>query len=199
MHHGSEQTDEAGDCESDDERLLGQSARVRLQDILFAGLGPVWVRSGACWRPCYPALFRGPTMILFPERMLARAALVAMAALAAVLRVFDPSETPWYPSCRLLQWTGFYCPGCGVTRMLGLLLHGYPTLAFEQNALAFVLLPVVLYLLARTAFNRRLPPRVHSAAVGACVVVALLFGVARNVVAQPWCRLAPGAACAVLR
>lgn len=48
---------------------------------------------------------------------------ICMAALAAVLYWFDPSETPFYPPCLIRLCTGLSCPGCGATRALHALLH----------------------------------------------------------------------------
>ncbi|MCS7042211.1 MAG: DUF2752 domain-containing protein [Bryobacteraceae bacterium] len=65
-----------------------------------------------------------------------RAAFVAAAvAFAAVLYLFDPAETPFYPPCRIRLWTGWSCPGCGATRALHALLHGRVAAAWALNPL----------------------------------------------------------------
>ncbi len=45
--------------------------------------------------------------------------------------------------------TGYYCPGCGMTRLVYALTHGDVGTAFGLNPLLFVLLPVFGYLYVR--------------------------------------------------
>jgi hypothetical protein len=61
----------------------------------------------------------------------------------------DPNEPGHYPGCPFLALTGFYCPGCGMTRLVYALAHGQVGTAFGLNPLLFVLLPVFGYLYAR--------------------------------------------------
>ncbi|MFD0532703.1 DUF2752 domain-containing protein [Actinomadura luteofluorescens] len=61
----------------------------------------------------------------------------------------DPNEPGHYPGCPFLALTGYYCPGCGMTRLVYALAHGHVGTAFGLNPLLFVLLPVFGYLYAR--------------------------------------------------
>ncbi len=90
------------------------------------------------------------------------------------------------PSCPILRWTGFYCAGCGTSRMLEALLRGDLAAAFRQNQLLFVVLPLTgCYLLAEAVrYVRKKPPlwkKKGMAAVFLAVLAAsALFAVARN-------------------
>jgi hypothetical protein len=97
------------------------------------------------------------TRVSVPERGSRARALAPHAAVlggvaAGVLVVAfgaDPSEPGHYPGCPFLGLTGFYCPGCGMTRLVFALTHGHVGVAFGLNPLLFVLLPVFGYLYAR--------------------------------------------------
>lgn len=52
--------------------------------------------------------------------------------------------TGWSVPCVLHEWTGLFCPGCGMTRMAQALLHGEIGLALRQNGAVFCLLVVWL-------------------------------------------------------
>jgi hypothetical protein len=119
---------------------------------------------------------------------------LALAGLIVALCFLKPGATPWLPPCPFFWLTGLYCPGCGSTRMLYFLLHGQPWLAFRQNPLALLVLPVVLYGLGRQVVNpestvfSRIPPRWTTA----FLLVVISFAVARNLPFAPFCSLAPG-------
>ncbi|WP_243719421.1 DUF2752 domain-containing protein [Actinomadura sp. KC06] len=61
----------------------------------------------------------------------------------------DPNEAGHYPSCPFLAMTGYYCPGCGMMRLVHALTHGDVGTAFGFNPLVFVLLPVFGYMFVR--------------------------------------------------
>jgi|SRR5688572_7456445 len=86
----------------------------------------------------------------------------AVAAAAALLYIFDPASTPFYPACPLRALTGLLCPLCGGLRAAHALLHGQVLDAVALNpfllavALAWPVLPLrwtaigaVLFTLAR--------------------------------------------------
>ena len=59
--------------------------------------------------------------------------------------------------CLIYKYTGFYCPSCGVTRMLYTLIHDHDIVkAFHYNALLAVTLPfaAVLYIPQLVVFVR---------------------------------------------
>ena len=67
----------------------------------------------------------------------------AFAAVAGLwlLRHFDPNAAgnP-FPGCMFRALTGYYCIGCGMTRMLHALVHGDVVRAFAMNPLAMAML-----------------------------------------------------------
>lgn len=64
----------------------------------------------------------------------------AIALGAGFLWYFDPAKAGFFPPCPLLRFTGFACPGCGLTRGFHALLHGDVLTALDFNAL----IPLVL-------------------------------------------------------
>ncbi|WP_037558424.1 DUF2752 domain-containing protein [Spirillospora albida] len=84
------------------------------------------------------------------------AVLAAVGAGTAVVAGVDPNEPGHYPACPFLFLTGWYCPGCGATRLVHALAHGRVETAFGLNPLLFLLLPVFGYLFVRwTALTAR--------------------------------------------
>jgi hypothetical protein len=136
-------------------------------------------------------------------RMAVRRALMLLAAAGFALGAFlvatiPPSEDTLYPRCQFHSLTGWHCPGCGTTRALHAAFNGRFAQAFAYNALAFVVVPIVGWALARSLWNwyrERSPSddRDRSAKLWTIVLVALLiaYGIARNIPAYPFTLLAP--------
>jgi hypothetical protein len=76
--------------------------------------------------------------------------------------------------------------------MLFLLAHGHQLLAFQENALAMALLPVVVYALVRQVRGAGWVS-VSTRSAWALTAVVLVFGVARNIPVAPFSELAPRA------
>ena len=125
---------------------------------------------------------------------------LAVAAICAVLggiwllRTFDPSTAgSWFPSCLFHDITGWYCPGCGLTRALHALVHFDPWRALAMNALFVLSLPLLVAMALHGASPRAVLPRAVARVAfdGRWWIGALLlFGVARNL--PMLARLAPG-------
>ncbi len=82
--------------------------------------------------------------------LLPQGAVLAGVAGATVLVAFvDPNEPGHYPTCPFFALTGYYCPGCGMMRLVNALAHGRVGVAFGFNPLLFLLLPVFGYLYVR--------------------------------------------------
>jgi uncharacterized protein DUF2752 len=69
---------------------------------------------------------------------------LVLAAPLALLAVFDPASTWWYPSCPFHALTGWLCPLCGSLRAVHALLHGSPSAAFAFNPLTTMAAPAWL-------------------------------------------------------
>ncbi|WP_460365191.1 DUF2752 domain-containing protein [Actinocorallia lasiicapitis] len=116
--------------------------------------------------------------------------LVAFGYVGAV----DPNEAGHYPTCPLLAMTGVFCPGCGGLRMAHAIAQGNLAEAASRNLLAFVLIPVAIYLwgLWTVATWRGTPVRTRlgsRAAVITLLVAVVVFSVVRNLPFGGW--LAP--------
>ena len=130
-------------------------------------------------------------------RTLARAALIGVATVMVAAWFAKPGEATWLPSCPIYKYTGLFCPGCGTTRMLYYLAHGRFIEALRYNALTLLVLPILLYSLIRKSLAFRLPalPQLSSRGITALTIFIIFFTVARNIPAEPFCELAPGAVC----
>ena len=120
----------------------------------------------------------------------AGAAAALTTSATAYLLTHDPNEPGHYPTCALLEVTGFWYPACGGTRAAHTLLHGDVAGAAARNPLILVLVLVALTLVGRFMIQRRRPLHARRAlptwvpvAVG---VGILVFGVLRNVPGWTW-------------
>ncbi len=127
---------------------------------------------------------------------LVAAFLVAAAGGFWLLRTFDPNAAgSLFPPCLFRTFTGLYCPGCGITRMLHALAHGDVVRAFEMNAMVLAMLPALALLVANEATSRRLLPPAFTRPlynVKLWLAAVVLFGVLRNLPWAPFTALAPG-------
>ena len=111
---------------------------------------------------------------------------ILLAALPAglVLFWFDPSRSPFYPTCQFHRLTGLQCPGCGSLRALHQLLHGRLAAAFHFNALLVVALPALAWwgarLMIRLSKRQPLSDGIRPAWLWCALAATLAFGVLRN-------------------
>jgi hypothetical protein len=88
--------------------------------------------------------------------------------------------------CVFHELTGLYCPGCGITRTIVALLDFNLYQAFRSNMLIFAIIPLYIgYVWMKYKGNGKY----GNAIMWMMVVMALLFGVLRNVPMFNW--LAP--------
>lgn len=66
-----------------------------------------------------------------------------LALLAMVYYFIDPMEVGWMPKCLWKVATGTDCPGCGSQRMAHALMHGDLRGAWQANAYALCMLPLI--------------------------------------------------------
>lgn len=122
---------------------------------------------------------------------------VALGLLASgvwLLRTFDPGAAgSLFPSCLFHDLTGWYCPGCGMTRALHALVHFDLVRAFAMNAALVLSLPLLAVMVLQGVAHRALLPAAVSRVAfngRVWIGVLLVFGVARNLPGLDW--LAPG-------
>jgi hypothetical protein len=129
-------------------------------------------------------------------RLMAAAAVVALAAASFFVAYFDPSKMTLFPVCPLYALTGFACPGCGLTRGFHELSHGRIIPALDFNILIPVWAVIIAYvfvsLVLHAARGRGLPlwptwPRF----LWGFMIVLLIFGVLRNIPVWPFTILFP--------
>ena len=104
---------------------------------------------------------------------------------AALLYRFPPGECRFWPPCMFHCLTGLYCPGCGNTRALALLLRGDVAGSLAKNAL-FV--PLLLCVFAVSLFPKLAYNRYFAWTVAVAVI---LFFIVRNLPWHPFVLLAP--------
>lgn len=109
--------------------------------------------------------------------------------------IFFSNQSKIVIPCLFHKITGLYCPGCGITRCFNALLHFDFYQAFRYNPLVFILLPFALVYLLITIYSKLrgkrnlLDKKIPSWMWYLLVVVALIFGIIRNIPYFDW--LAP--------
>jgi hypothetical protein len=108
-----------------------------------------------------------------------------MGVIAVVLYLFPPEASSFYPFCMFHRMTGLNCPACGGLRAMHHALHGRFQEAFSLNPLLLSLAPVFAWIavvqLVRFVTGREWPnPFKRSAWVWALFLVAMIFGIVRN-------------------
>lgn len=109
---------------------------------------------------------------------------VLFVVMASVYFFFDPSEARWMPKCIWKAATGTDCPGCGTQRMAHALMHGDFRGAWQANAFALCMMPVIAFLLFLECFREKYQMfyrRVHSPwVIGMIAVAVVVWWIVRN-------------------
>lgn len=80
--------------------------------------------------------------------------------------------------CVFREFTGFYCPGCGITRVVLSSLRLDFAQAFRYNPLLFILLPLsVMYFVT----NKKQMQMISKTMMAVMLIITLTFGVLRNI------------------
>ncbi len=133
-----------------------------------------------------------------PSRWVATgAAAVTCAGLAGYLYLVDPNNPAnAYPKCPMKALTGLDCPGCGGLRATHSMVHGDIAGALHHNALAFVIVPVLAYVVIRWVFGlwgKDLPSiSLPRWAAWAVPIGMLVFSIVRNIPNTPFFLLNSG-------
>ncbi|MCC6328179.1 MAG: DUF2752 domain-containing protein [Acidobacteria bacterium] len=133
----------------------------------------------------------------FPqERILAAFGLASVTIGSGLVWYFDPSKFNFFPVCPLYTYTGFACPGCGLTRGFHALFHGDILTALDLNALIplwVIVFGFVVVSLFWVAVRGRSLVRLESTPKFLFGLLGLLiaFGVVRNLPFYPFTFLYP--------
>lgn len=123
---------------------------------------------------------------------------LSAAALCAFLWAHDPQKQTIFV-CVFRLATGLYCPGCGSTRAMHLLLHLHPYAALRMNPGLVLLLPILAYCMLDEmipwALGRRIVPHWEMPAKFAwtLAILVIAYAVLRNVPVAPFTWLVPTA------
>src|SRR5262245_18277409 len=102
---------------------------------------------------------------------------VALLAIAALLYLFDPAQTRYYPGCPFHQLTRLMCPGCGSLRATHHLLHRHWAEALRWNPAWVIALPLLsvygLFWLGRKLRGQE-TPSLSPAWIGGIILAALV-------------------------
>ncbi|TMV48208.1 DUF2752 domain-containing protein [Paenibacillus mesophilus] len=120
------------------------------------------------------------------NRKLAGGLLLAAGGVSYI-KVWLPATGIGVP-CIFHELTGFYCPGCGITRTALSLLNLDFYQAFRYNPWMICLLPLYI---AYTMANKKQMRRTSAVMMAVMLTSTLAFGLLRNIPAFDW--LAPTA------
>lgn len=100
-----------------------------------------------------------------------------------ILYLLISNHFHFYIPCPVKALTGFYCPGCGITRMLLSLLKLDFYSAFRYNPLLFISLPIGLYLYIdylikkENSLYKKIPEKFWYIVI----VIFIIYGILRNI------------------
>ena len=86
--------------------------------------------------------------------------------------------------CVIKTITGYYCPGCGVTRAIVSLFNGQLYQAFRYNSIIFIDIPIILFLeifVKLFGKNNEKIKRVSNIILIILVILTIMYGVLRNI------------------
>lgn len=89
--------------------------------------------------------------------------------------------------CIFKEITGFYCPGCGTTRLLKSLFKLEIKQAFMYNPIVFILMPFIgIYFIDRiriSLFNKIsfIPLKINKVFWNIALLITIIFGILRNI------------------
>ncbi|MFE5489450.1 DUF2752 domain-containing protein [Streptomyces virginiae] len=101
-------------------------------------------------------------------------------AVAAAVRLADPTRPGRFPSCPFHALTGLDCPGCGSLRALHQLTHGHVFAAMDYNLLLIAALPCIALVWLRAVTGRTTRRALPPWGPRVALVVVALWTVVRN-------------------
>ena len=88
--------------------------------------------------------------------------------------------------CPFYKLTGYYCPGCGITRMCIALLHLQIKEAFLYNPVCFIILPFIIALIIYHEYTyictgKQKVSKTENVFLLILIIILILYGILRNV------------------
>lgn len=128
------------------------------------------------------------------ERLLILVKKIALVLSIGLGYAFFVQKTGISVPCMFYKVTGFYCPGCGVTRMCLSLMKGDLIRAFHYNMGIMICLPILVWIgfqemISYVKEGKRKKKRRNEILLWLMLGGLLLFGVLRNLPSFSW--LAP--------
>ncbi|MCR5791923.1 MAG: DUF2752 domain-containing protein [Lachnospiraceae bacterium] len=80
-----------------------------------------------------------------------------------------------YSVCPIVRFTGFPCPGCGMTRAVFALIKGDFGQAYEYHACVYLVIPFLLYCIVFRYLLGREIPGVKKILMVICIIVILYY------------------------
>ena len=92
----------------------------------------------------------------------------------------------FYIPCPIKSLTGFYCPGCGITRMILSILKGDLYQAFRYNPLVFILMPFIIFYfleinISKLYNKKSICKKVPDYVFYIIIAVLVVYGILRNI------------------
>ena len=110
-----------------------------------------------------------------------RAVLVSIIGLGYA---FFMQKTGYAIPCLFYKITGFYCPGCGVSRMCLALLKGNIKSAFYANQMIMICIPILLFIGIKSIIEikkyGKIKKKQKDILLWCMVIGFIIFGVLRN-------------------
>ena len=98
---------------------------------------------------------------------------------------FFIQKTGYTIPCVFYKITGFYCPGCGVSRMCLSLLKGDIKAAFYANPMIMICIPILCLVGVKSLFDERKYRKIKEKQIDRIlwgfIIAFLIFGVMRNI------------------
>ncbi len=104
-----------------------------------------------------------------------------------IIYILLSNQFKLYIPCPIYKLTGYYCPGCGITRMLNSLIHLEFYQAFRYNAFIFILFPIfILYFILQlrshyTNKDNIMNTKQFNKFWYILIILAIIFGIIRNI------------------
>lgn len=103
-------------------------------------------------------------------------------AVTAYYFYINPTNGSFTFPCMLRETTGLYCLGCGGQRAFHALLHGNLAIAFQDNLLIFIVLPLAFLKIYEEFSEKKIISKFLQKTITVWIIslLVLLFWIARN-------------------